>query len=167
MDLLNYYCVQHVFIWFKICFGLRDMVVINFGRKMTDFVKKNRFSIITIMLKQLASDFRETRPDLFIKAHPTQFGVNAALLVIRKGDVCVSFDIRPAGRNQFGVTNGNSYQSQVKITAGNDVAKTKMPPSWTFNLDDPDSITNFERMVLSVIESWIDADSQPQAKAKA
>lgn len=68
------------------------------------------------------------------------------------------------GQNQFGVTNENSYRSQVKITAGN-VAKTKMLRHelvWMILI-----VLRILRMVLSVMESWVDADSQPQAKAKA
>jgi len=134
----------------------------------TDWVKENRFAIITIMLKQMASELREKYPHLLIKAHPMNYEIGRARLVARNRDMRVIVDISPKQndwRNPQARKDPNEYSVSVSITAGNTVSKKKTPPSWSFHLDDPESTIKFEDWVGSIIAEYIIEKATEKPKA--
>lgn len=135
-------------------------------------LKENRFAIITILLKQIAVERREQWPHLHIKAHPMDWAANRARLVIRDGDTRVIFDLRQGpvvswqNRQRDSRKDPNEYNVSVKITEGNDVSKKKTPEPWAFSLDAPDSVTNLEQFVDSVVKQWINVEPPEQPEAE-
>jgi hypothetical protein len=134
--------------------------------KMKDYVKENRFAIITIMLKQIAVEMREKWPHLHIKAHPMQWGTSRARLVIREKDTRVIFDVQQGALIDWRIPSGprkedpNEYNVRVKVTIGNDVSKKKTPQPWSFSLDDPTSTETFEAWVDTVVKEWINVETE-------
>lgn len=130
-----------------------------------DHVKENRFAIITIMLKQIAADLREKWPEYHIKAHPMKHGISRARLVVRNKDTRVIFDLRQGPPYKNWQTpnprkdDPNEYTTSVQITIGNDVARKKAPQPWSFSLDDPESVTNFEVWAVETVQNWINVNS--------
>lgn len=146
--------------------GVHPLIDFNYHRRVMpndQWVQENRFAIITIMLKQIASELREKWPHLHIKAHPMAYGASRARLVIRQKDTRVIVDVRqgplPNWRMQHRKDDPNEYNVFVKITEGNDVSKKKTPQPWSFSLDDPESTVKFESWVESVVGQWIDVGS--------
>jgi hypothetical protein len=124
----------------------------------TNYIKENRFAIITIMLKQMAAELREKYPHLLIKAHPMNYEIGRARLVVRNGETRVIFDITPKQhdwRNPQVRKDPNEYSVSLQITDGNTIAKKKTPSSWSFHLDDPTSTTKFEEWTYSVIAKYV------------
>ena len=154
------------------CPGIHPPITNGYQRMSTGFtphwVKENRFAIITIMLKQMASELREKYPHLFIKAHPMNFEIGRARLVVRNGDTRVIIDVSSKQndwRNPQARKDPNEYSVSISITAGNTVSKKKTPPSWSFHLDDPESTIKFEDWVGSMVAEYIIEKAPEESEA--
>ena len=158
--------------------GIHPVIDLNYVRRSAQFdmpkqnlVKENKFAIITIMLKCIARDLREKMPDLHIKAHPMDFAIGRARLVVRKGDIRVIIDVRQGPvhdwrKPKIVKEDPNEYNASVKVSMGNDVSKKKTPQPWSFSLDDPDSTIKFEAWVDDLIEKFINASARDGSEAE-
>ena len=139
----------------------------------TDWIKQNRYAIITIMMKTIAEDLRNKYTDLHVEAHPRP-GPNSVRLNVRRieTDESVIIDVRPGApmgtpsRIAQQMQDSNHYVASVELFNKNKVARKKGPSACTFVLDDPRGTISFEIWIDSIIAEWFYAESSEKQQTK-
>lgn len=150
----------------------------------TDWVKKNKYAIITIMMKTIAGDLRNKYTDLHVEAHPRP-GPNSVRLNIRRinTDESVIIDIRPGTpaniflgygtsvihsvRQAQRMSDSNHYTAWPELFNKNKVARKKAPPAFTFALDDPRGTISLETWVDDIVVKWFYAETSDNQQAES
>ena len=145
----------------------------------TDWVKKNKYAIITIMMKTIADDLRTKYTDLHVEAHPRP-GPNSVRLNVRRveTDESIIIDVRPgvpmneyshqqARRALDRAIDSNHYTAWPELFNKNKVAKKKTPPAFTFALDDPQGTISFETWIDDIIVKWFYAETSDNQQTES
>ena len=140
----------------------------------TNWVKKNKYAIITIMMKTIADDLRNKYTDLHVEAHPRP-DPNSVRLNIRRveTDESILVDIRPGVPTNvsFNVArqmiDSNHYTARPELFNKNKVSRKKGPLAFTFALDDPQGTTSFEIWVDNIVAEWFYAKSSEKHQAES
>jgi hypothetical protein len=126
-----------------------------------DWVKKNKYSIITIMCKEIAQEIRIRHEDLYVEAHPRNIPNSASLNIRRVKtdesiDVCVmpssGLDFSPHIVGQMAAT--NQFVAVARLTRKNKVSKKKCPEPLPFSLDNPTGTVALENWIEENIGNW-------------
>ena len=141
----------------------------------TNWVKKNKYAIITIMIKTIADDLRNKYTDLHVEAHPRPVP-NSVRLNIRRveTDEGILIDVRPGAPVDMPfqvarqmMTDSNHYTARPELYNKNKVARKNSPSVFTFALDDPQGTTSFETWVDNIVAEWFYAESSEKHQAES
>lgn len=141
--------------------------------KQQDWIKLNKYAIVTIMCKEIARELRERHPDLYVEAHPRP-GPNQARILVRQLMTDSSFiiDLNPGGvTGQWfapaGQVRNNDFTAFPQFSRKNKVARKKNPEAFSFALDDPNGTTSLEEWIEGHVVEWFYADTSKQQTESA
>lgn len=127
-------------------------------KQQEEKVKKNKYSIITIMFKQLARELRSKYQDLYVEAHPLPFAEQARLVVRRiETDERVVIDIRSGGGRTWStkqIKQDMQYTVRAALTRKNRIPIKQCPKEYVFVLDDPEGTSGLEEWIQAIIDDW-------------
>lgn len=128
--------------------------------------RKTKTSVTSVIFKQFAADFRKKFEDVHIIAHP--YSDHCATLSASRNRTKVTFRISKLDSMRMGNKNDLNYEVYIisneengikqrtrmyhrNISEGNDVYRG-LPLIFKLSLHDPNSITNLENWMISIID---------------